>query len=216
MRLAGRRPRAYRMRITAGAAAIGLSCWGLLVWADSRSAASLGHGLLEVLGWSGFVGSALAGLLLTSDCISQERREGTLGLLLLTDLRGHDIAFGKLAAKGIAPFYCLLAMFPSLTVCVIVGGVTAGEVWRLALVLMNTLFVSLALTILTSTLCRQQRVAQAGGLLAILVLILILPGLGAVFTAPAGRSLARSLSLLSPAASYRLAFDQPFRGASGW
>src|SRR5438477_6765116 len=182
MRLAGRRPGAYRMRITAGAAAIGLSCWGLLVWADSRSAASLGHGLLEVLGWSGFVGSALAGLLLTSDCISQERREGTLGLLLLTDLRGHDIAFGKLAAKGIAPFYCLLAMFTSLTVCVIVGGVTAGEVGRLSLVLMNTLFFSLSVTILTSTFCRTQRAAQASALLAIVLTIPALPLLGASLT----------------------------------
>src|SRR5207249_12321307 len=126
MRLAGRRPRAYRMRMTAGAAAIGLSCWGLLVWADSRSAASLGHGLLEILGWSGFVGCALAGLLLTSDCIRQERREATLGLLLLTELRGHDIAFGKLAAKGIARFYCLLAMVPPLLVCVVVGGASVG------------------------------------------------------------------------------------------
>ena len=178
LRAAIRRPGAYRMRLAAGGVAIGLSFWGLLIWSDSKTAVSLGHSLLEILGWTGFVGSALAGLLLTADCISQERREGTLGLLFLTDLRGHDVAVGKMAAKGIAPFYCLLAMFPSLTVCVIVGGVTAGEVWRLALVLMNTLFFSLSMTILTSTLCRQQRAAQASALVAILVSIAALPLLG--------------------------------------
>src|SRR5205807_5787275 len=54
---------------------------------------------------------------------------------------------------------------PCLTVCVIVGGVTAGEVWRLSLVLVNMLFFSLSVTILTSTFCRQQRAAQGGALL---------------------------------------------------
>ena len=51
--------------------------------------------MLEVFGWAGFVGSAIAGLVLTADCISQERREGTLGLLFLTDLRGPDVALGN-------------------------------------------------------------------------------------------------------------------------
>src|SRR5437660_3607043 len=100
MRSAVRRPTAYRIRLSATGAAIGLSCCGLLIWSDSISAAALGHSLLAIFGWTAFVGSALAGLLLTSDCISRERREGTLGLLFLTDLRGHDVAFASLRPKG--------------------------------------------------------------------------------------------------------------------
>src|SRR6267378_8148307 len=161
MRSAVRRPTTYRIRLAATGAAIGLSCCGLLIWSDSISAASLGHSLLEIFGWTAFVGSALAGLLLTSDCISRERREGTLGLLFLTDLRGADVAFGKLAAKAILPFYALLAMFPALAVCLLVGGVMAGEVERVALALLNTLFFSLSATLFTSTLCRKQHAAQA-------------------------------------------------------
>src|SRR5256885_16871678 len=145
MRSAVRRPGACRIRLAAGGGAIGLTCWGLLIWSDSMSAAALGHSLLQIFGWTGFIGGALAGLLLTSDCISQERREGTLGLLFLTDLRGRDVAFGKLAAKGIAPFYGLLAMFPCLAVCVIVGGVTAGGGGGLSLVLSETAFFCVAL-----------------------------------------------------------------------
>jgi hypothetical protein len=216
MRAAVRRPVAYRVRLAAGGAAMGLSCWGLLIWADTMGAARLGHSLLEAFGWAGFVGSALAGLFLTSDCISQERREGTLGLLFLTDLRGYDVAFGKLAAKGILPFYCLLAIFPPLTVCMVVGGVTAGEVWRLSLVLLNTLFFSLSVTILTSTFCRQQRAAQAGALLAILLTV---PGpalFGAALNSSASSSFWRSCSLLSPAGSYLRAFDGHYRAVAGW
>src|SRR5437867_601075 len=217
LRVAIRRPYAYRMRLAAAGGAIGLSCWGLLIWSDSMTASSLGHSLLEIFGWAGFVGSVLAGLLLTADCISQERREGTLGLLFLTDLRGPDVALGKLAAKGIAPFYCLLALFPSLTVCVIVGGVTAGEVWRLSLVLMNTLWFSLSVTILTSTFCRRQRAAQVGALLAILLSIPALPLLGASLPASSGRSICRSCSfLLSPAGNCILAFDTRYRTGAGW
>jgi len=33
----------------------------------------------------------LCGVFLTSDCLSEEKREGTLGLLFLTDLKGFDI-----------------------------------------------------------------------------------------------------------------------------
>ncbi len=116
----------YYVRLVDGTAAIAISFWGLLIWADWKSPAALGHSLLEALARTGFAGAVLAGLVLTSDSISRERREGTLGLLFLTDLRGVDVAFGKLAAKAILPFYALLAMLPALAVCLLVGGVLAG------------------------------------------------------------------------------------------
>ena len=37
----------------------------------------------------------------TMDCISEEKREGTLGLLFLTDLKGYDVALGKLCANSV-------------------------------------------------------------------------------------------------------------------
>lgn len=216
LRAGVRRPRTFRTRLAAAGAAVGICCWGLLVWADWKSAASLGHSLLELLGWTGFIGTALAGLFLTSDCISQERREGTLGLLFLTDLRGRDVAFGKLAAKGLTPVYCLLAMLPALTVCVIVGGVTAGEVCRLWMVLLNTLFFSLSLAILTSTFCRQQRAAQAVAVAAIFLSVFRLPLLGAGFASASSPSLAASFAFVfSPTCNYLLAYDARYRGASG-
>src|SRR5688572_20525220 len=36
-----------------------------------------------------------------SDCLSRERRDGTLGLLLLTPLNARDIVFAKGAAHGL-------------------------------------------------------------------------------------------------------------------
>ena len=35
---------------------------------------------------------------MTADCLSEEKREGTLGLLFLTDLRGYDIVVSSSSA----------------------------------------------------------------------------------------------------------------------
>jgi hypothetical protein len=96
---------------------------------------------------------------------------------------------------------------------VTVGGVTAGEVMRLALVLVNTLFFSLSLTILTSTFCRRQRAAQASALFAMLLVLAPLPLSAATLGSPTGRSLSL---LLSPVGSCLLAFDTGYRSAGGW
>ena len=49
--------------------------------------ASLGSGLFGVLTWLSVATALCAGLFFTSDCLSEEKREGTLGFLFLTDLR---------------------------------------------------------------------------------------------------------------------------------
>jgi len=43
---------------------------------------------------------ACAACALTADTLSGESREGTLGLLFLTDLRSWDVTLGKLASAG--------------------------------------------------------------------------------------------------------------------
>ena len=63
----------------------------------------------------------LSGLFLTSDCISEEKREGTLGLLFLTDLTGYDVVFGKLAATSLHVFYAMVAIFPVLAIPLLMG-----------------------------------------------------------------------------------------------
>ena len=80
----------------------------------------------------------------TSDSISRERREGTLGLLFLTDLKGYDIVLGKLAVSSINSLFGLLAVFPILSLGLLAGGITAGEFWRMSLALTVALIFSMA------------------------------------------------------------------------
>ncbi len=107
------------------------------------------------LSWLAFL-LACAAALLTADCICRERREGTLGLMFLTDLKGHDVVLGKLAATGLDAFFALLGFTPALATTLLAGGVTGGEVARAALALLNTLLLALAVGMWVSVRARTQ------------------------------------------------------------
>ena len=83
---------------------------------------SIGAIQFQMMKWFCFVIASLAGLFLTSDTLSEEKREGTLGLLFLTDLRGYDVVFGKLISHSTQALYGLLAAFPILGLTLLIGG----------------------------------------------------------------------------------------------
>jgi ABC-type transport system involved in multi-copper enzyme maturation permease subunit len=115
-----------------------------------------------------------AGVFLTADSLSGERREGTLGLLFLTDLNGTDVVLGKFLACSLNALYGLLAVLPILGLSVLLGGVTGAEFWRMALALVNTLFVALAVGMGVSAFQREAHRAMntAGALLLLLAAVL--------------------------------------------
>jgi ABC-type transport system involved in multi-copper enzyme maturation permease subunit len=113
----------------------------------------------------------LAGRRSTADCISQEKREGTLGLLFLTDLKGYDVVLGKLAATSVTGLYALLAVFPVLAVPLLTGGMTSSEVGRMLVVLTNTFFFSIAIGIFASAVSREYRTAMATNFLLWLAIV---------------------------------------------
>src|SRR4030095_13140978 len=93
---------------------------------------------------------SFTGVFITADCLSEEKREGTLGLLFLTDLKGYDVVLGKLIATSLASLTGLLTIFPVLGIVSFLGGVSPGEFWRVMLALLNTLFFSLATGLVAS------------------------------------------------------------------
>src|SRR5262249_679085 len=134
-----------------------------------------GSVLFEILKWMSFPCVCLAGVFLTSDCLSEEKREGTLGLLFLTDLRGYDVVFGKLLANSLRAVFGLLAIFRVIGLTLLMGGVSAGEFWRMMLLLANTVFFSLALGVFISSISRDALKAMNGTLLVCLLFVLGLP-----------------------------------------
>jgi len=59
---------------------------------------------------------------LTADCLSREKREGTLGLLFLTPLTAGGIVTGKMLTHALRAFCLWLAILPILTIPFILGG----------------------------------------------------------------------------------------------
>src|SRR5579859_4014570 len=116
-----------------------------------------------------------SGIFSTADCLSSEKRQGTAGLLFLTDLRGYDVVLGKLVAHSLHSFYGLLAMLPILALPLLMGGVTAGEFWRMVLVLAVSLLLSLGAGMFVSSLLRESRQAFLLTLGILLTITLLLP-----------------------------------------
>ena len=106
----------------------------------TATSAPIGHGMMEILAWLAFPFVVLEGLRNTADSLSAEKREGTLGLLFLTDLKGYDVVLGKFFASSLTSFYALLAMIPALAIPVLLGGVMGAKFRLLVLALINALF----------------------------------------------------------------------------
>lgn len=146
--------RYIRLIVAAVALVIGLIQLALLPFLMGTGKASGSASFAFMTGYA-FLLSLLAGVFVTADCLSEEKREGTLGLLFLTDLRGYDVVLGKLASQLVHLGYALLAIIPAAALPVLLGGVTGGELWRISLALLNLLFFSLAAGMLASATCRQ-------------------------------------------------------------
>src|SRR5947207_12929317 len=96
LRVQARQKRTQRLRLGAAGGSIALVMGMVIFKIVFFSSTSLGHGVFEALAWAAFIYCLLAGVATTADCLSEEKREGTLGLLFLTDLRGYDVVLGKL------------------------------------------------------------------------------------------------------------------------
>jgi ABC-type transport system involved in multi-copper enzyme maturation permease subunit len=179
LRVAARKPWTYWIRLLAGLTAL-LLFSGIFLLSELPGrpfANQLGEILFYVFGWLSFAFACTAGVFLTSDCLSEEKREGTLGLLFLTDLHGYDVVFGKLLATSLRAAFGLLAAFPILGLSFLVGGVTGGEFWRLMLTLFNTMFFSLAIGVFVSCLSRDGHRAMNGTVLLSGILIVLMPAI---------------------------------------
>jgi ABC-2 family transporter protein len=127
-------------------------------WVTAPITVITGATLLHQMAWLLFLTTLLMSLL-SADSITRERREGTLGLLLLTDLTPREIVWGKMLSCGLTTFFVLLGAVPALMFPVLAGGVNGSEAALTGLGLLNTLFVVLAAGLWMSTVFRERRYA---------------------------------------------------------
>jgi ABC-type transport system involved in multi-copper enzyme maturation permease subunit len=160
LRSAARQKATYRTRWMTAAIFLGLLVW--LLWVShgftNRRAVPDVFKVFSVLT---FLYCLFLGTARTADCISAERREGTLGLLFLTNLNSAEIITGKLCSTALASVYGLLAIFPMLALPLLMGGITFAHFARVVLGLLNGILFALAAGFLASVVCKRQFTAIA-------------------------------------------------------
>jgi len=177
LRVTARRGRTYVLRFLAATAAAGICAWVCLFTVRGPQSALLGKSLFGLLSALGFAYALLVGPFLTADAVSEEKRDGTLGLLFLTQMRSWNVVLGKWLACSLAGFFGLLAILPSLGIPLLLGGVTPAEYGRTALGVVNAIFFSLNAGLFVSALSRDQGRATLMTVVLVLGLAGMLPGL---------------------------------------
>jgi ABC-type transport system involved in multi-copper enzyme maturation permease subunit len=203
LRVTARRLSTFIIRGAAALLALVIGGFWLLALALGGPAPrAAGAWMFGALSWYALLISLLAGVFLASDSLSEERREGTLGFLFLTGLKGWDVVLGKFMAVSLNAFYGLLAVFPIFALCLLAGGVTPGEFARMCLALVNVLFFSVAAALWISARARSAPRAMSG---SICLLIILMVACGLALDTPM-----RLVAALSPFESFRLASESEY------
>jgi hypothetical protein len=161
--------------------------WLLAVWASGgiclfflvvlglASSPPRGRTLFQLLFVLGCVGVVYRGIALTADVLSEERRNGTLGLLVLAGLRPLEIFMSKLLGAWLLATYALLGALPFFAIPFLTGGVSATQFSCAAVFLANGLLFCVAMGLLASVVHRSGGQAQATAVLMTVLLSLITP-----------------------------------------
>lgn len=175
LRAQARQPFTFWLRML-GVAAL-LVC-GFLFASDTSFMPNRGGALFGYMHLTLFGAVWLLVPLGAADCLSRERREGTLGLLFLTPLTARDIVVAKGLTHGVRGLTLVLAVLPVLTIPFLLGGVSwqqalasafvnfSGLCWALAAALIASAYsknglraMALAVSLAALALCIQCYVA---------------------------------------------------------
>jgi hypothetical protein len=172
IRVAAYDPASYRSRVWIASFGVLATIWilyGALEF-TGRFNYSVGAQIFSMQAWAAFAFAAGA-MHFTNDAISSEKRDGTLGLLFLTHLKGHDVVLGKLASRMALNFAAALSTLPVLTLPTLLGGVYLAQSFHLLLSLLNCMLFSASVGLFASSLSVNR---QKSGALALSILILFI------------------------------------------
>jgi ABC-type transport system involved in multi-copper enzyme maturation permease subunit len=195
LRMQARQPSTHWLR-TVGAvsvfAAVAFALWGMTmakyrVWPGGgpipvqNEIQTFGTTVFEKMNLFIFLGIWLLVPVATADAISRERREGTLPLLYLTELRSLGIVLGKTFVHGMRSASLFLAMAPWLMLPLVFGGVGLRDIATGLMLDSASLLLAQAAGLLASTIPRDWlKAAVLAELFALLLLLLMLRAHGTI------------------------------------
>ena len=215
--VASRRRETQLIRFVTALTAIVVLAWMFIVMRmDNAPPHQFSQIIFGVIAGFAFFFCNLAGVRLTADTLSEEKRNGTLGLLFLTNLRGLDVVLGKMSACSLQAVFGLMAVAPVLMVPLLMGGVTPGEVGRMVGILFAALFMSLSVGMVCSAQFKSSKAAIGTTFLFIFILNFGIPVISIVLDEYnyINSSESQFLACFSSGAMFPLAFSGNFSGNS--
>jgi hypothetical protein len=149
-----RKPIHYWLRTGTVVVGIGIGIALLSHSSTWPASASLGREIFRRVTAIVFGLCLFSGVLLSSNLLCEERREGSLTLLFLTRVTGLDVIIAKLGTTALLACQIVLALFPLMALCMVLGGVSGAEFARAVQVLSCTLMLSLSVGVFISALNR--------------------------------------------------------------
>jgi ABC-type transport system involved in cytochrome c biogenesis permease component len=122
--------------------------------------------------WTNFYIICIAGVSYFSSSVTEEKEEGTLGLLRMTDLSPFAILLGKSTSRLVGGLLLLLVQLPFVMLAITMGGVALDQVILCYALLVAFLFFACNVGLLGSVIGRRTgSAAAASGVLGIIYLI---------------------------------------------
>jgi len=213
--VASRRRETQVIRFVTALTAIVVLTWMFIVMRmDNAPPHQFSQIIFGVIAGFAFLFCNLAGVRLTADTLSEEKRNGTLGLLFLTNLRGLDVVLGKMSANSVQAVFGLMAVAPVMMVPLLMGGVEPAEVGRMVGVLFAALFMSLSVGVACSTKTKSSKEAIGVTMFVLFLLNFGLPIISFVLDVYnyISNSESEFLACFSTGAMFPLAFSGTFSG----
>jgi hypothetical protein len=184
-----------------------------LLFMSLGSSSNSGRTLFQFLFVIASVGVITRGFGLTADLFSEERRNGTLGLLVLTGLTPLEIFANKLFGAALLTSYGLLGSLPFFAIPFLAGGVSAAQFSCALIFLINALLFCIAIGLLASVVHRDGGQAQITALATAALLSFAAPLLRWLAASVLGHAVSQSWLATSPIFPGYLAFTSSGRGA---
>lgn len=215
MRAAARNANTYRVRFIAAFLTVLFSAFSLWFVTLFKSAPISPRELFIALTLIEFVFVCAIGFCLTADSISEEKREMTLDLLFLANLKSWDVVLGKLGAAIVRGAMALIGTLPVLAIPLLLGGTRASEFLQISASILMGLFFSMSAGLMFSACFRRGWTALGCSGALVLFFCAALPLLSEI---------ARKLRLVSfdpdllalPSPSYSLEMSLGARAMGQW
>jgi len=120
-----------------------IGCIFLMVWQGNETGGRFGAPGLELFNsliWINFIFILLAGFSYFSSAITEEKEEGTLGLLKMTGIDPLVLLFGKSTSRQILASLMLTVQVPFVYLAVTMGGLNPSQIWGAYVALAGFMF----------------------------------------------------------------------------